>query len=87
MGSPTRPHQELRALRWGRVVVGARYGDGVSELVSRQPPKRAGAKLADLTLIVRPPGRPDAIRTFTDAEREQAETYAAAAGATVEPLT
>lgn len=53
---------------------------------SRQSPKRNQAKLRDLTLIVRPLGRPDEIRSFTDAERAEAEQYAADVGATVETL-
>lgn len=41
-------------------------------------------KLADLTLIVRPPGKP--IKTFTDGELAAAQAYAAEHGGTVEPL-
>lgn len=55
-------------------------------LTSRQAPKSAPAKLADLVLIVRPPGRPQDIRTFTEAERADAERYATETGGTVEAL-
>lgn len=56
----------------------------VSEpLVQRQKP-RGTAELADLTLIVRPHW--STIRTFTDAERAEAEAYAAEHGAQVETL-
>jgi hypothetical protein len=53
---------------------------------SRQGPTRPPAKLADLELIVKPAGRPDAVRAFTGDERDEAERYAAEAGAEVEPL-
>ena len=52
---------------------------------SRQKP-RGNARLEDLTLIVKPPGRPGDIRTFTDAQAADAERYAADNGATVERL-
>ena len=58
----------------------------MSEPVSRQRPTRTDVTLKDLTLIVRPPGRPAAIRAFTDADRAEAETYAAETGAVVEQL-
>ncbi|OCB09333.1 hypothetical protein A5717_25895 [Mycolicibacterium porcinum] len=51
----------------------------------RQKP-RGNADLADLTLIVRPPGNPWDIRTFTDDQRAEAEAYAAEHGAQVESL-
>lgn len=54
--------------------------------MNRQRPTRSDATLADFTLIVRPPGRPAAIRVFTDAQRADAESYAAANGAVVETL-
>lgn len=58
---------------------------GVSEapLVSRQQPSRL-PNLAELTMIVRPPGNPLAIKTFTDAELADAEAYAREHGAEVE---
>jgi hypothetical protein len=53
---------------------------------SRQQPTRSIARLADLMLIVRPPGNPGGIRAFTEAERAEADAYAAETGATVEPI-
>lgn len=56
----------------------------VSEpLVTRQKP-RGNAELADLTLIVRPHW--SLVRTFTDAQRAEAEDYAAEHRGVVEPL-
>lgn len=55
-------------------------------LSSRQAPKRPPARIGDLSLLVRVPGRPDAVRAFTAAEQGDAETYAAVAGGIVEPL-
>lgn len=65
-------------------VTVAAMSDG--PLTSRQKPTRPPASLADLALIVRPPGDPFGIRAYTDAERIDAEVYAAAVGAAVEPL-
>ncbi|MFC6124841.1 hypothetical protein [Mycolicibacterium llatzerense] len=48
----------------------------------QQPPSKD--KLADLTLIVRPHW--SKVRTFTDAQRADAEAYAIEHGGTVEPL-
>lgn len=42
--------------------------------------------LAALSLIVRPPGRPAAVRAFTAAEVVDAQAYAATTGAPVEQL-
>lgn len=57
----------------------------VSEpLVQRQKPRGGDVELADLTLIVRPHW--SKIRTFTDAQRAEAEAYAAEHGAVVESL-
>lgn len=58
----------------------------MSDPMNRQRPKRADPAIKDLTLIVRPPGRPMDIQTFPDLERADAEAYAAANGAVVEPL-
>jgi hypothetical protein len=59
----------------------------MDEQASRQKPKRSDAiSVAGITLLVRPPGRPQLIRAFTDAERADAELYAEQAGATVETL-
>jgi len=54
--------------------------------VSRQRPARSDNNLEDFTMIVRPPGRPAAIRVFTDVERAEAEVYAMDSDAVVEPL-
>lgn len=56
---------------------------GISD---RRAPKRARADLSDLTLIVRPPGRPAQTRAFTDAERAEAHAYANETDATVDVL-
>ena len=56
---------------------------GISD---RRAPKRARADLPDLTLIVRPPGRPHQTRAFTDAEHAEAHAYASETGATVDVL-
>lgn len=53
---------------------------------NKQAPKRARANVADLTLIVRVPGRPADVRVFTDAEAGEAQKYASKVGGTVEPL-
>ena len=52
----------------------------------RRSPKRARVQVADLTLIVRPTGRPDKIAAFTDNEADEATAYAARMGAYVEHL-
>lgn len=52
----------------------------------RRAPRRARALLGDLTLIVRPAGRPEDIRVFTADEADDAEAYAAAHSAAVESL-
>ncbi|WP_099024340.1 hypothetical protein [Mycolicibacterium palauense] len=59
----------------------------MTEPASRQKPNRQPASLAELTTIVRPPGHPEGIRAFTDAERADAELYATETGAAVESLT
>lgn len=56
----------------------------VSEPPTQRQKPRGTAELADLTLIVRPHW--STIRTFTDAQRAEAEVYAAEHGATVESL-
>jgi hypothetical protein len=58
----------------------------MSDFASRQKSDRPSVTLADLTLLVRPPGKSGGIRAFTDAERVDAELYAAEAGTVVEPL-
>ncbi|MEW2484272.1 hypothetical protein AB0876_32270 [Mycobacterium sp. NPDC049093] len=54
-----------------------------SPLVSRQQPRKFPS-LDELTMIVRPPGNPLAIKTFTEAELADAEAYALEHGAVVE---
>lgn len=54
-----------------------------SPLVSRQQPRKFPS-LASLTMIVRPPGNPLAIKTFTDDELAEAEAYAEEHGTVVE---
>lgn len=56
-------------------------------VVSRVSPSRARTRLADLTLIVRPPGNPAATRAFTATELAEAESYAREAGGEVEHLS
>ncbi|MDF0532278.1 hypothetical protein P0W64_21215 [Tsukamurella sp. 8F] len=55
------------------------------ERAERRRP-RTSAKLGDLTLIVRVPGKPAAVRTFTAAEAAEARRYAEQHGSTVEQL-
>ncbi|TSD93104.1 hypothetical protein FOV72_20870 [Gordonia rubripertincta] len=55
-------------------------------LTSRLAPKRGRVTLDGLTLIVRPPGRPAAIQTFTDDEIAEATAYATANNAEIEQL-
>jgi hypothetical protein len=58
--------------------------DGMS--VRQAPRKRAAAEVKDFSTMVRVPGRPGAARVFTDAERSEAEAYAADTGGAVVPL-
>jgi hypothetical protein len=55
-------------------------------MVNRDSPKRPKAQLEDLQLLVRVPGRPEAIRAFTRAEQAAAESYAAMVDGIIEPL-
>ena len=55
-------------------------------MVSRDTPRRTSVRLEDLTLLVRVPGRPEAIRAFTSDERADAEAYAAAVAGDLVPL-
>lgn len=52
----------------------------------RRALKRTRVNLSDLSLIVRPPGRPQQIRAFTDAEQNEARAYASETGADIDPL-
>lgn len=56
---------------------------GISD---RRAPKRARVELADLTLIVRPPGRPAQVRAFTADEHAEAQAYASETDASVQVL-
>lgn len=61
--------------------------DGSGLHVRQAPRKQIGdVKIADFTLLVHVPGHPDAVRVFTDAERVEADTYAAESGGIVVPL-
>lgn len=55
-------------------------------LTNRVAPKRGRAALGELTLIVRPPGRPAEIRTYTAVEATEAQAYAAETDGVVERL-
>ena len=62
-------------------------GDPSPHHVVQRPRKRTDqVQVSDFTMLVRVPGRPDAIRVFTDAEAEEANRYAAETGGTVVPL-
>ncbi|MGB3484036.1 MAG: hypothetical protein WBB07_17700 [Mycobacterium sp.] len=50
------------------------------------PQRRTEIRMEDITLIVRPPGNPQAIKVFTDDTRAEAELYATERGAVVETL-
>ena len=60
--------------------------DGSGLGVRQTPRKRAPAEIKDFTMMVRVPGDPAAVRVFTNAERADADTYAADTGGTVVPL-
>ncbi len=60
---------------------------------SAAPPSRVSPRkrnqsisVADITMLVRVPGKPTAIRAFTDDERELAAEYAAETGGEIVPL-
>lgn len=67
--------------RWAKLAKVLGMTD--SPHVSRQQP-RTFPSLDELTLIVRPPGKPLEIKTFTDAQLTEAEVYALEHGAAVE---
>lgn len=56
----------------------------VSEPLVQRQKSRGNAELADLTLIVQPHW--SLVRTFTEAQRSEAEAYAAEHGGVVETL-
>lgn len=47
------------------------------EMVQRVKPARRDVELKDLTILVRADGNPFAVRSFTEAEHDEAERYAA----------
>jgi hypothetical protein len=61
--------------------------DGSGPSVRQTPRRRSSAvEVADFTMMVRVPGRPAAIRVFTEDERTEANAYAADTGGTVVEL-
>ncbi|MCG7635273.1 hypothetical protein MHN80_23435 [Gordonia McavH-238-E] len=54
---------------------------------NRVAPKRGRVELSDLTFIVRPPGRPAGIRTYTAGELDEAQAYADQTGGQVDQLS
>jgi hypothetical protein len=62
--------------------------DDAGGLHNRQAPRnRPGeVRVADLTLLVRVPGQPAAVRAYTDEERYEAERYVSQTGGTRVPL-
>ena len=54
----------------------------------RQSPRRRTGDLniSDFTMMVRVPGRPAAVAVYTDAERDEANRYAAEVGGEILPL-
>ena len=53
----------------------------------QKPRKRSdNAQVSDFTLMVKVPGRPEAIRVFTASEVAEANQYASATGGTIVPL-
>jgi hypothetical protein len=55
--------------------------------VQHAPRRRTEAgSVADFTMLVSAPGEPAAVRVFTDAEKDEADRYAAGTGGTIVPL-
>lgn len=54
----------------------------------RQSPRKRNQAVSveDITLMVRVPGQPAAVRVFTDDEKEDASQYAAQTGGSIIPL-
>jgi len=62
-------------------------GDPSPHHVVQKPRKRTDqVTIADFTLLVRVPGRPSAVRVFTDDEADDAAAYAAATGGSIAEL-
>lgn len=55
-------------------------------VADRRNPRRNRVALAELTLIVRPAGRPCDIQAFTELERADADAYAAQHGCDIDTL-
>ena len=53
---------------------------------NRVAPTRGRVAIGELTLIVRPPGRPAGVRVYTDDEATEAQAYADEVGGPVERL-
>lgn len=53
----------------------------------RQQPRTSSPTLADLKLLVRTPGNPSGYKSFTEAQRADAEAYAEKLGVTVTELS
>lgn len=53
----------------------------------RQQPRSSSPTLADLKLLVRTPGNPSGYKSFTEAQRAEAEAYAEQHGVTVTELS
>ncbi|WP_301122990.1 hypothetical protein [Mycolicibacterium fortuitum] len=61
--------------------------DSGSYVVKRPRKRTDDGAIADYTMMVRVPGRPDALCVFTDEQVEEAERYAADNGGTIVPLS
>ncbi|MGI6797758.1 hypothetical protein [Gordonia sihwensis] len=61
-------------------------GDRVGGAVDRKSTKRGRRTLDELVAIVRPAGKPEAVRVFAHDEMDQAQQYADEYGAAVEML-
>lgn len=62
-------------------------GEASPHHVVQKPRKRTGnVQVSDFTMMVKVPGRPQAIRVFTAAEDAEARQYANDTGGTVVPL-
>lgn len=61
--------------------------EGSSQHVRQSPRRRNDeVRVADITMMVRVPGRPAGVRVYTDDEADEAARYAAEAGGSVVPL-
>lgn len=60
--------------------------DSGSYVVQKPRKRTVDDEIADYTMMVRVPGRTEALSVFTDAEVDEANRYAAETGGTVVPL-